>query len=145
MPPQPTIYQALISTAETETQVWARRNATNSQGRLEAVFAEYGIGSLRVRGGVLDEHLTRSAVRLIAHGRLCLMQSTSQFSEERHLAREQDALGQGIVPVEEAFSDVQEIVRRAEARTHEALVEAMEAALPTVSPYDAAGFFRHCS
>lgn len=53
------------------------------------MVAKDGIGSLRVRGRVRDEHLTRSALRLIAHGRLCL---------ERHLAREQDALGYGVVP-----------------------------------------------
>jgi transposase len=47
-------------------------------------------------------------------------------------------------PIEEAFSKVKGLLRRAEARTREALIEAMGRALCAVSARDAAGFFRHC-
>ncbi len=46
-------------------------------------------------------------------------------------------------PIEEAFSKVKGLMRRAEARTREALVEAMGKALGAVSARDARGFFEH--
>ncbi len=47
-------------------------------------------------------------------------------------------------PIEEAFSKVKGLLRRAEARTREALIEAMGRALDAVSARDARGFFGHC-
>jgi transposase len=47
-------------------------------------------------------------------------------------------------PIEEAFSKIKGLLRKAEARTREALVEAMGAAISTVSSQDARGFFEHC-
>jgi transposase len=47
-------------------------------------------------------------------------------------------------PIEEAFSKVKGLLRRAEARTREALMEAMGRALYTVTARDARGFFEHC-
>ena len=47
-------------------------------------------------------------------------------------------------PIEEAFSKVKNILRKAQARTHEALVEAIGVALDAVSRQDALGFFEHC-
>lgn len=46
-------------------------------------------------------------------------------------------------PIEEAFSKVKEALRRAEARSREALIEAMGVALSAVSARDARGFFAH--
>jgi transposase len=47
-------------------------------------------------------------------------------------------------PIERAFSKVKGLLRRAEARTREALIEAMGLALEAVSARDALGFFEHC-
>lgn len=47
-------------------------------------------------------------------------------------------------PIEQAFSKVKDLMRRAEARTREALIEAMGVALSAVSARDAQGFFGHC-
>ena len=47
-------------------------------------------------------------------------------------------------PIEEAFSKVKCLIRKAEARSREALVEAMGKALDAVSARDARGFFEHC-
>jgi transposase len=47
-------------------------------------------------------------------------------------------------PIEEAFSKVKAVLRRLGARTREALQEALEYALTTVSASDAAGWFTHC-
>lgn len=47
-------------------------------------------------------------------------------------------------PIEQAFSKVKGLLRRAEARTRESLIEAMGRALEAVSGRDARGFFGHC-
>jgi transposase len=47
-------------------------------------------------------------------------------------------------PVEEAFSEVKTLSRRAQARVLEALFEATEEALGAVSAEDASGYFEHC-
>ena len=46
-------------------------------------------------------------------------------------------------PIEEAFSKIKGLLRKAEARTREALVEAMGRAILAVTPRDAEGFFEH--
>ncbi len=50
----------------------------------------------------------------------------------------------GLNLIEEAFSKVKSILRKAEARTREALVGAMGAAISAVTARDAQGFFEHC-
>ncbi|HLL41284.1 MAG TPA: IS630 family transposase [Rubrobacteraceae bacterium] len=47
-------------------------------------------------------------------------------------------------PIEEAFSKVKGIVRKAGARTRGTLDEAVGEALSAVTPQDAAGWFAHC-
>jgi transposase len=47
-------------------------------------------------------------------------------------------------PIEEAFSKVKDLLRKAGARTKEALIEAMGLALGAVSSEDVRGFFVHC-
>ena len=46
-------------------------------------------------------------------------------------------------PIEEAFSKAKSILRKAEARTRGALIEAMGRALGAVRLSDARGFFEH--
>src|ERR671913_1706551 len=46
-------------------------------------------------------------------------------------------------PIEEAFSKIKQLVRKAGARVHEALVEALGRALAAVTLEDAAGWFAH--
>lgn len=46
-------------------------------------------------------------------------------------------------PIEEAFSKVKGILRKAQARTRGALIDAMGQALGAVSPSNARGFFEH--
>lgn len=47
-------------------------------------------------------------------------------------------------PIEQAFSKVKGLLRKAEARTRESLIEAMGLALSAVSARDVRGFFGHC-
>ena len=54
------------------------------------------------------------------------------------------ALLGGPNPIEQAFSKVKGLLRRAEARARDVLTKAMGAALSTIIAQDASGFFRHC-
>ena len=47
-------------------------------------------------------------------------------------------------PIEHAFGKIKEALRRAGARTRPALEAAIAAALDTITPQDAAAWFRHC-
>jgi transposase len=47
-------------------------------------------------------------------------------------------------PIEEAFSKIKRLLRKVEARTREALVEAIGAAILAVTDSDGRGFFDHC-
>jgi transposase len=47
-------------------------------------------------------------------------------------------------PIEEAFSKIKALVRKAEARTREALVEAIGRGISMVTAEDTQGYFDHC-
>jgi DDE superfamily endonuclease len=47
-------------------------------------------------------------------------------------------------PIEEAFSKIKALLRKAAARVRGALLEAMGGAISAVTPEDAMGFFSHC-
>ena len=47
-------------------------------------------------------------------------------------------------PIEEAFAEIKGLLRKAEARTRETLVEAMGRAISAVTAQDSQGFFEHC-
>jgi transposase len=49
-----------------------------------------------------------------------------------------------LTPIEEAFSKIKGILGKAEARTRQALVEAMGPAISAVTDEDARGLFAHC-
>jgi len=47
-------------------------------------------------------------------------------------------------PIEKMWSKIKTYLRKAKARTQEALLRAIAKALQTITPSDAAGWFRHC-
>ena len=47
-------------------------------------------------------------------------------------------------PIEEAFSKIKALLKKAAARTREALLEAIGQALEAVTAQDARGWFAHC-
>jgi transposase len=49
-----------------------------------------------------------------------------------------------LTPIEEAFSKIKGLIRKAEARSREALLEAIGAAISTLGVQDACGYFEHC-
>jgi transposase len=63
-------------------------------------------------------------------------------SEVRQLVSSPDKKSH-LNPIEEAFAKLKALLRRAGARTREALIEAMGRALDLVTAADARGFFEH--
>jgi transposase len=47
-------------------------------------------------------------------------------------------------PIEEAFAKIKGILRKAEARSRQALIETIGQAISAISARDAQGFFEHC-
>jgi transposase len=47
-------------------------------------------------------------------------------------------------PIEEAFSKIKNLLRKAEARSRAALLEAIGTAISAITDQDARGFFEHC-
>ena len=64
-----------------------------------------------------------------------------ELIEQRELEAFVLAFSPDYSPIEEAFSKIKEILRRACARTREALIEALGEALSAISLRDARGFF----
>ena len=96
---------------------------------LERVLAP----SLRPRQVVVMDNLSShkgSRVRELVEARGCELMYLPAYSPDLN-------------PIEEAFSKLKALLRRAGARTREALLEAMGRALDAVTANDAWGFFEH--
>jgi transposase len=74
---------------------------------------------------------TSAWVRELIEGRGCQLWLLPSYSPDMN-------------PIEEAFSKVKHLLRKAKARTIDALFEATAAALLAVSAGDALGYFEHC-
>ena len=79
----------------------------------------------------LSAHKKGGRVREIVEGRGCEVLYLPPYSPDLN-------------PIEQAFSKVKGSMRKAEARTREALIGAMGQALNAVTAKDARGFFGHC-
>jgi transposase len=100
---------------------------------LEAYVEQALAPSLRPRQVVVMDNLSAhkgGSIREIIEERGCELMYLPPYSPDLN-------------PIEEAFSKVKGLMRKAEARTREALVEAMGRALSAVSARDARGFFEH--
>ena len=117
-----------------------------------------GMGpSLAVEGAttaaVFETYLERVLGPSLRQGRVVVMDNLSAHKRER--ARELiEARGCELLylppyspdlnPIEEAFSKIKGLLRKAEARSREALLEAIGAAISALSAEDARGYFDHC-
>ena len=100
----------------------------------EAYVEEALAPSLRPGQVVVMDNLTAhkgERVRELIEGRGCELVFLPPYSPDFN-------------PIEQAFSKLKALLRGAGARTHEALIEAMGAALPEIGARDASGFFGHC-
>ncbi len=116
-----------------------------------------GIGpSLAVEGPtnreVFETYVERVLSPALSPGQIVVMDNLSSHksSRVRELIEESgcDLLylppySPDLNPIEEAFSKVKALLRKAQARSREALVEAMGVALCAIGSRDAKGFFAH--
>ncbi len=79
----------------------------------------------------LTAHRAERVRELLIEGRGCELVYLPSYSPDLN-------------PIEEAFSKIKGLVRKVEARTREALVEAIGSALSAINAKDAHGFFEHC-
>jgi transposase len=70
------------------------------------------------------------AIRQLGEARECRLLSLRSYSRD-------------LTPIEEAFSKIKTGLRRAAARGHEALIEAIGEAVASVTSTDALGWFQH--
>lgn len=133
------------------------RNRGKNTTLLSSMSVE-GMGpSLAITGAVdarvFEAYLERVLLPELHPGQIVVMDNLSAHKTEkvRELVEEAGCellylppYSPDLNPIEEAFSKIKGILRKAEARTREVLVEALGSALSSVSEEDARGFFEHC-
>ena len=102
---------------------------------------------------VFETYIEKVLVPSLRRGQVVVMDNLSTHKGERIRALLESAgcellylppYSADLNPIEEAFSKIKGLLRKAEARSREALVEAMGKALDAVTARDARGFFDHC-
>ena len=146
---------------------WSRKgqraygSVPRNRGKNTTVLASMsveGMGpSLAVEGAtnanVFEAYVERVLGPILRKGQVVIMDNLSAHKGER--IRELiegrgcellylPAYSPDFNPIEEAFSKMKNLIRKAEARSKEALLEAIAAAISAVSAEDVRGFFEHC-
>jgi transposase len=117
-----------------------------------------GMGpSLAVEGAtdtkVFETYVERVLAPTLRKGQVVVMDNLSAHKGERvrELVEERGcellylpSYSPDLNPIEEAFSKMKGLLRKAEARSREALLETIGAAISAVNDRDARGFFEHC-
>lgn len=133
------------------------RNRGKNTTLLSSMSAQ-GMGpSLAVDGPtdreVFEAYLERMLMPILRAGQVVVMDNLSAHKggRVRELIEARGctllylpAYSPDLNPIEEAFSKIKGLLRKAEARSRDALVEAMGRALSAVSARDARSFFEHC-
>ena len=104
-------------------------------------------------GIAFEAYVEKVLLPSLGHGQVVVMDNLSAHKGERIRELVEGAgcellflppYSPDLNPIEEAFSKVKGLLRKAGARSRKALVEAMGKALDAVSAQDARGFFEHC-
>jgi transposase len=135
----------------------APRNWDKNVTLIGAMSAE-GMGqSMSVEGATdgaaFEAYVKHFLVPTLKDGQVVVMDNL-QAHKSRRVGKLIESVGASVLflppyspdfsPIEEAFSKIKAILRTLEARTQEALVEAIAQALNAVSRSDALGWFAHC-
>jgi len=131
-----------------------------NRGRNTTVLASMsveGMGpSMAVEGAttarVFETYVERVLAPTLRKGQVVVMDNLSVHKGERVRELIEDrgcellylpSYSPDLNPIEEAFSKIKGLLRKAQARSREALLEAIGAAISAVSDRDALGFFEH--
>lgn len=123
-----------------------------------AALSLRGMGPVMTLAGALDTaafevYLERFLIPWLQPGQIVVMDNLSVHKSGRvHALIEAagcelwylPAYSPDLSPIELAFAKLKEILRRAKARTQEALDGALALALEGITPADAHGYFKHC-
>jgi transposase len=133
------------------------RNRRKNTTVLSSMTLEGMGSSLTVEGAttsaVFETYVERVLAPTLRRGQVVVMDNLSAHKGERvsELIEERGceliylpSYSPDLNPIEEAFSKIKGLVRKAQARTKEVLVEAIGSALSAVTPADARAFFEHC-
>jgi transposase len=146
---------------------WSRKgeraycSVPRNRGKNTTVLASMsveGMGpSLAVEGAtnanVFETYVERVLAPTLREGQVVIMDNLSAHKGER--IRELiegrgcellylPSYSPDLNPIEEAFSKIKNLLRKAEARSREALLEAIGTAISAITDQDARGFFEHC-
>jgi transposase len=139
----------------------ARLKAPRNRGKnttLLASMSSEGMGpTLAVQGGttkaVFEAYIERVLAPTLRAGQVVVMDNLQAHKGEevRQLIDERGCevlflppYSPDLNPIEEAFSKIKRLLRKAQARTKEALIEAMGLAISAVTVRDVRGFLEHC-
>jgi transposase len=112
-----------------------------------------GGGRLDHRQAVFEAYVERVLCPILSKGQVVVMDNLTAHKGERvkELIEQRGcellylpAYSPDFNPIEEAFAKIKGLLRKAEARSRETLVEAMGRAISAVTAQDAHGFFEHC-
>jgi transposase len=139
----------------------ARCAVPRNRGKNTTVLASMsveGMGpSLAVEGAttarVFETYVERVLVPSLSRGQVVVLDNLSAHKGER--IRELiegrgcellylPSYSPDLNPIEEAFSKIKGLIRKVEARSREALLEAIGAAISAITGQDVRGFFEHC-
>ena len=136
----------------------APRN-TEANTTLIASITTGGMGPAMLLTGATDTaafevYIEKVLVPSLHPGEVVVMDNLSAHKSER-VRKLIEAIGcelwylpsysPDLSPIEEAFSKLKHLLRKAEARTREALEKAIAEALELITHEDATGYFSHCS
>jgi transposase len=146
---------------------WAKKgeraygSVPRNRGKNTTVLASIGVEgmgpSLAVEGAttakVFETYVERVLAPTLHEGQVVVMDNLSAHKGER-IRELIEGRGCELLylpsyspdfnPIEEAFSKIKNLIRKAEARSREALLDAIGAAISAVTGQDARRFFEHC-
>jgi transposase len=155
------------NTSLSPLRAWSRRGerahckVPRNRGKNTTLLASMsveGMGpSLAITGAVdaqvFEAYLERILLPELPPGRSLVMDNLSAHKTEKVRELVEGAgcellylppYSPDLNPIEEAFSKIKGVLRKAEARTREVLIEAMGPAISSVVEEDARAFFEHC-
>lgn len=131
---------------------------TEKNTTLIASLTTHGIGpAMLLDGGTdtaaFDVYVEQVLAPVLVPGQIVVLDNLSAHKSERTrqiieargcTIQYLPAYSPDLSPIEEAFSNLKTLLRRAEARTRDALHDALATVLDQITTHDAQGYFAHC-